>query len=76
MLPYGIEPVHSIGVSWRAEWAPTALHLKFLELLRAKASNSFDAERHDKMAPQNGGRVSLGMEPSRVVSLERRKARR
>ncbi len=76
MLPYAIQPVHSIGVSWRAEWAPTALHLKFLELLRAKALNSFPAERQNEVAASLiAGRTNLGMPSSRVVPLERRKAR-
>lgn len=37
-LPYGpIEPTHSIGVTHRAKWLPTALHQKFLELIRQHA---------------------------------------
>lgn len=38
-LPYAdIGPAHTTGVAWRAKWTPTALHLKFLDLLRARAA--------------------------------------
>jgi DNA-binding transcriptional LysR family regulator len=38
-LPYGpIEPTHSVGVTRRANWLPTALHTKFLELIRTHAA--------------------------------------
>jgi DNA-binding transcriptional LysR family regulator len=39
VLPFGpLEPAHFIGVTRRARWSPTALHLKFLELMRAQAA--------------------------------------
>ena len=39
VLPYGpIEPVHSVGMTRRANWTPTSLHLKFMDLLRLHSS--------------------------------------
>lgn len=45
ILPFApIEPAHTTGVAWRAKWTPTLLHLKFLDLLRARATKIANTE--------------------------------
>lgn len=40
-LPFGpIEPVPSIGITMRADWLPTQLHLDFIALLRTKVAEN------------------------------------
>lgn len=70
MLPFTpIEPLHSVGVAWRREWTPTALHLKFLELIRAHAKKkNWQTQEHRDPKPADA------VAPARVVPLRRRKA--
>lgn len=44
ILPFPpIESGHALGVAWRANWTPTPLHRKFLDLLRLRAAQSSQA---------------------------------
>jgi DNA-binding transcriptional LysR family regulator len=51
ILPYRVvTPAHSIGVARRARWTPTALHLKFLDLMRARAAEIAGSEQYEEAA--------------------------
>ncbi|MCW1411315.1 LysR substrate-binding domain-containing protein [Rhizobium sp. 1AS11] len=44
-LPFGpIEPMHSLGIARRANWMPTPLHQKFIELVRRQAGKIIAAK--------------------------------
>jgi LysR family transcriptional regulator, regulator for genes of the gallate degradation pathway len=47
-----IEPTHAIGIMRRANWEPTALHRRFIELLRAHADRigGSDSQRQRSVA--------------------------